>query len=61
MAITPPHGVLFLPARIPGCILVLKKSKKPDDVLFISAEDHFEKGKRHSQLLPKHIDKIIDT
>src|SRR5690606_16609254 len=25
------------------------------------ASDHFEKGKRQNQLLPEHIDKIIDT
>ncbi len=43
------------------CILVLKKCKKPDDVLFINAAEHFEKGKRQNQLLPEHIDKIIDT
>lgn len=43
------------------CILVLKKCKKPDDVLFINAAEHYEKGKRQNQLLPEHIDKIIDT
>ena len=31
------------------------------DVLFINAAEHFEKGKRQNQLLPEHIDKIIDT
>ena len=43
------------------CILVLKKCKKPDDVLFINAAEDFEKGKRQNQLLPEHINKIIDT
>jgi type I restriction enzyme M protein len=43
------------------CVLVLKKCKKPDDVLFINAAEHFEKGKRQNQLLPEHIDKIVDT
>ena len=43
------------------CILVLKKCKKPDDVLFINAEKHFEKGKRQNHLTPEHITKIIDT
>ena len=54
---------LFFSTGIPVCILVLKKCKKPDDVLFINASDgeHFEKGKRQNRLLPKHIDKIIDT
>jgi type I restriction enzyme M protein len=52
---------LFYSTGIPVCILVLKKCKKPDDVLFINAADHFEKGKRQNQLKPEHIQKIIDT
>ncbi len=52
---------LFFSTGIPVCILVLKKCKKPDDVLFINAAEHFEKGKRQNKLLGKHIDKIIDT
>ena len=52
---------LFFSTGIPVCILVLKKCKKPDDVLFINAAEHFEKGKRQNQLLPEHIEKIIDT
>ena len=35
---------LFYSTGIPVCILVLKKCKKPDDVLFINAAEHFEKG-----------------
>lgn len=52
---------LFFSTGIPVCILVLKKCKKFDDVLFINASEHFEKGKRQNKLLPEHIDKIIDT
>ncbi len=52
---------LFFSTGIPVCILVLKKCKKFDDVLFINAVDHFEKGKRQNNLLPENIDKIIDT
>ena len=52
---------LFFSTGIPVCILVLKKCKKPDDVLFINASEHYEKGKRQNKLLPEHIDKIIDT
>jgi len=52
---------LFFSTGIPVCILVLKKCKKPDDVLFINAAEHYEKGKRQNQILPEHIDKIIDT
>jgi len=52
---------LFYSAAIPVCILVLKKCKKPDDVLFINAAEHFEKGKKQNQLKPEHIQKIIDA
>lgn len=52
---------LFFSTGIPVCILVLKKCKKPDDVLFINASEHFEKGKRQNQLLLEHIEKIIET
>ncbi len=54
---------LFFSTGIPVCILVLKKCKKPDDVLFINAAgpEHFEKGKRQNQLRSEDIDKIINT
>jgi type I restriction enzyme M protein len=52
---------LFYSTGIPVCVLVLKKCKKPDDVLFINAADHFAKGKRQNQLTDDHIAKIIDT
>jgi len=52
---------LFYSTGIPVCILVLKKCKKPDDVLFINAAEHFVKGKKQNQLAPEHIQKIIDT
>ncbi len=61
---------LFFSTGIPVCILVLKKCKKYDDVLFINASEHFEKGKRQNRLLNTkempngeigHIEKIIDT
>ncbi len=44
-------------------ILVLKKCKKPNDVLFINASgpENFDKGKRQNQLSKQHIAKIIDT
>ena len=52
---------LFFSTGIPVCILVLKKCKKFDDVLFINAAEHFEKGKRQNTLLPEHIHKIVET
>lgn len=56
----PPN--LFFSTGIPVCILVLKKCKKYDDVLFINAsnEDSFEKGKRQNKLRSTDIDKIVD-
>ncbi|HBC9241438.1 TPA: type I restriction-modification system subunit M [Klebsiella oxytoca] len=61
---------LFFSTGIPVCILVLKRCKKSDDVLFINASEHFEKGKRQNYLrrtdeMPNgelgDIEKIIDT
>lgn len=52
---------LFYSTGIPVCILVLKKCKKTDDVLFINAAEHFEKGKRQNRLSSEHIRKIVDT
>lgn len=55
----PPN--LFFSTGIPVCILVLKKCKKFDNVLFINASEEFEKGKRQNVLNDSHIDKIVDT
>lgn len=52
---------LFFSTGIPVCILVLKKCRKSDDVLFINASGYYEKGKRQNVLLPEHIDRIVET
>ena len=60
---------LFFSTGIQVCILVLKKCKKFDDVLFINASssDHFEKGKRQNRLRdgdegdPNDISDIVET
>ena len=52
---------LFYSTGIPVCILVLKKCKKPDDVLFINAVEHFAKGKRQNRLEEGQIEQIIST
>lgn len=58
---------LFFSTGIPVCILVLEKCKKYDDVLFINASEHYEKGKRQNRLRdgedsePNDIQKIVDT
>jgi type I restriction enzyme M protein len=41
---------LFFSTGIPVCILVLKKCKKFDDVLFINASQHFIKDGRQNRL-----------
>ena len=52
---------LFYSTGIPVCIIVLKKCRKTDDVLFINAAECYDKGKKQNVLLPEHIDKILET
>ncbi|RCK32822.1 type I restriction-modification system subunit M [Thalassospira xiamenensis] len=58
---------LFYSTGIPVCILVLKKCKRTDDVLFINAAEHYQPGKRQNQLgngeddTPDHLGKIVST
>ena len=52
---------LFYGTSIPACILVFKKCRTTDDVLFIDASKHFEKGKNQNRLRPSDINKIIET
>jgi len=52
---------LFYSTGIPVCILVLKNCKKEDDVLFINASEHFEKGKRQNVLSKQHLKDIVET
>ena len=54
---------LFYSTGIPVCILVLKKCRRTDDILFINAssEEHYKKGKRQNSLRPEDINKIVKT
>ena len=52
---------LFYSTGIPVSILILKRCKRYEDVLFINASDHFEKGKRQNTLSEEHFNKIIET
>lgn len=54
---------LFYSTGIPVCILVLKKCRKNDKILFINAggEEHYEKGKRQNYLREEDVDKIVET
>jgi len=52
---------LFYSTGIPVCILVLKKCKKDNDVLFINASEHYKKDKRQNHLRDKDIDELLKT
>ena len=52
---------LFYGTSIPACILVFKKCKEDDNILFIDASKLYEKGKNQNYLKDKHIQKIVDT
>lgn len=54
---------LFYGTGIPACILVFKKNRKRDDVLFIDAsgDGNFEKGKNQNLLRDGDIQKIVTT
>ncbi len=52
---------LFYSTGIPVCIIVLKKCRKNDKILFINAssEEHYEKGKRQNFLRKEDVEDII--
>ena len=54
---------LFYSTGIPVCILVLKKCRKNEKILFINAssDEHYEKGKRQNVLRDRDVDDIVET
>jgi len=52
---------LFYGTSIPACVLVFKKCRENDDILFIDASKLYEKGKNQNYLKDEHIKKIIET
>jgi len=52
---------IFYSTSIPTLIMVLKKNKTTDDILFIDASNEFEKGKNQNTLTEENIDKIVQT
>lgn len=54
---------LFYSTGIPVCIIVLKKCRKNNKILFINAssEEHYEKGKRQNYLREEDVEKIINA
>lgn len=54
---------LFFGVSIPAVVLVFKKNRTRDGVLFIDAsgEEHYEKGKNQNKLREEDIQRIVDT
>src|SRR5690554_7904575 len=52
---------LFFGTGIPAAILIFKKQKTDNSVLFIDASREFKSGKNQNQLTDENIQKIIDT
>ncbi|MGL5335440.1 MAG: type I restriction-modification system subunit M, partial [Enterovibrio sp.] len=52
---------LFYGTGIPAAILIFKKKKVDDNVLFIDASREFKSGKNQNQLSEEHIAKIVAT
>lgn len=52
---------LFYGTGIPAAILIFKKAKSSEDVLFIDASREFKSGKNQNQLSDENIHKIVDT
>jgi len=52
---------LFYGTGIPAAILIFKKNKSDDKVLFIDASREFISGKNQNMLAPENLDKIIEA
>lgn len=52
---------LFYSTGIPTVILVFRKDRKTNDILFIDASQHFEKDKKQNRLREEDIDLIFET
>ncbi|MBB0243277.1 type I restriction-modification system subunit M [Streptomyces alkaliphilus] len=52
---------LFFGTAISTCVLVLKKSKKDNSVLFIDASAEFKRLGNKNKLLPEHQQKVLDA
>lgn len=52
---------LFFGTGIPAAILIFKKNKSDDKVLFIDASNEFKSGKNQNQLTDSNIAKVIET
>ncbi|WP_408924527.1 type I restriction-modification system subunit M [Corynebacterium tuberculostearicum] len=50
---------LFFGTPIATCILVLKKSKEDNSILFVDASKHFKRVGKNNKLFPEHQDAIL--
>lgn len=54
-------GNLFFSTGIPVCILIFRKCRMQDEILFIEASKHFEKITNQNIITDEHIEQIIHT
>ena len=52
---------LFFGTQIATCIMVMKRGKLDNKILFIDASNLFVKVTNNNKLLPEHIDTILDA
>ncbi|MCH4170772.1 MAG: type I restriction-modification system subunit M [Lactobacillus sp.] len=52
---------LFYGTSIPTAVLVFKKNRTTDDILFIDASNDFEKAKNQNSLTDANVDKIVSA
>lgn len=52
---------IFFGTSIPTVILVFKKCRETNDILFIDASNEFEKGKNQNNLTDANVEKIVNT
>ena len=52
---------IFYGTGIPTCILVFRKCKEDEDVLFVDASTCFEKGKNQNNLRNEDVERIVET
>ena len=52
---------LFFGTGIPACILVFKKNKTDNNVVFIDASKEYDKGKNQNNLRNEDINKIVEA
>ena len=52
---------LFFGTTIATCVLVLKRSKATNDILFVDASELFERRDSKNKLMPEHIERIANA